>query len=435
MSRFHFYAPFIKKLSLDSYSHALELDSWEPLATYSRTTEILPNLVEIVCWKINLASLSVFLSSSTQVGNLRVELPYSEVGELLALIARRSPQIRELEFYPEMGSSIKTGSVENFLLSPFASLSKFYHLRRLGSSTAILQPHALQLVAQLPNLTDLRLCADSFGSNCSLLLDHQLPANAFPSLVTLDIDLETSQDVKKCWELIPLQALNEVQIFIQAASGGDQSQFIPALCRGSPQIRELQISFFKQFNDDDGVDIHHIQATMFEHLRCLPLDRVFSIAYAKLDLNDAWVKVAASWPYLREFRCLHQTMRLEDLKMLSASLPNLCKLECDFDLEHAADTVGREWEPTGYLPFYPHFRELIIKHFDLKELAYTDDPCDLNDLARVFAYFWPNINICFSEDNDVSDPGVARDIWMYREGLFRMFKKLIKAHAHLFHNV
>ncbi|KAG8691122.1 hypothetical protein FRC08_010270 [Ceratobasidium sp. 394] len=426
MSRFHFYAPFIKKLSFDSYFDSVELVSWEPLINYSQKTEILPNLVEFVCWKADLHPLYVFTSGSTELiyffGSLDVPL----VGKLLTHVAKKSPRVRELQFYSE--SSHLIDSINAIPPQAFDPLSTFHNLRRLTSSTEILHSHALNPLAQLPNLTELQI-EDYYSSGPSLLLREQLPAGSFPSLGTLYIDFGTPHDVKKFWELVPLKALNKVHISIQSTKHTDQLLFIASLCQGSPRIRELGINFSEEPEDDE--DIYNLQADTFEYLGRLPLDRSLSLGSAKLEFDDAWNRITMFWPDLREFRCIHQTMRLKDLKLLSASLPNLCRLECDFDLANAASVIEPGWQPTGHPPFYPNLHELTIKSFDLKESVRADQARGLSDLARTFAYFWPNVQICWDAPDDMSEV----DHYSCQEAMFDVFKQLIKAHAHAFHNV
>ncbi|KAG9118619.1 hypothetical protein FRC07_006784 [Ceratobasidium sp. 392] len=433
MSRLHFYAPFIKEFWVDSSRPtSLEVDDWDPLLAYSETTELLPNLVELVCLRSGLEALSVFLSGSTQIIDL-TSLDILSTSDILADVASGCPTVRELKFF--VASSFDNSlTVEDLPLQTFASLSEFHNLRSLSSSTAILQPHALELLAQLPKLADLRIEAGYFHFDCSILLRHRLPAGSFPSLVTLHVDFETPQDVKNFWDFIPLNALTEVRIYMESTGDGDQSQFFPSLCRGSPLIRALSIDFPRQ--DNENGQVHGITADMFEYLGRLPLDLFFSTTFAKFDFDNAWEKVAISWPRVQEIRCIHQKAHLKDLMMLSASLPNLFRIECDFDLTHMASTIEHNWEPVGYLPIYTRLKQLFIKPPKLKELASSDSPHDLNDSARAFAYFWPNARISISIQAEDEAETLPDDCdYIYEDGLFNMFTKLIAAYVRSFHNV
>ncbi|KAG8690854.1 hypothetical protein FRC09_011810, partial [Ceratobasidium sp. 395] len=300
------------------------------------------------------------------------------MGDALAYLATVACGIQKLEFYPDSQTLTDSLSVQSIPVETFVSLAELHNLRYVTSNVAVLQPYALQLLAQLPHLRVLCIRAGYCGPQCNFLLNYKLPSSSFPSLETLRIDPKTSRDVKKCWELVPLKRLTKAHISISSANGEDQSQFIPSLCHGSPLLRELLLGFAKL---DEDEQIHNIQIEMFEHLRRLPLDRVLSIASAKLDFDDVWGEIATTWPHLREINCKHQTMYLEELQMLSGHLPNLCRLECNFDFVDMAGAVGRGWQPSGDLPFCPNLTELRIGSLELKEWAWSRQPNDLNDMA------------------------------------------------------
>ncbi|KAG8758853.1 hypothetical protein FRC12_009906 [Ceratobasidium sp. 428] len=430
MSRFHFYAPFVKNLSLYSNSRTLELDDWDPLISYSDANILFPNLAYFDCFTPDLRPLRAFLSSPTQ--SIRItsqarDPPFTS--DALACLASKAPNIPKLEIYPYADTLTDSLSIHNIPPQTFVSLSELCNLRYLISNVAVLQPYALQLLAQLPRLRVLWIKADYCGPQSNFLLQHPFPSSSFPSLETLHIDLKTSRDVKRCWELIPLKGLTEAHISIDSTNGEDQSQFIPPLCYGSPLLRELLIKFAK--SDEDG-QVHNIQMDMFEHLGRLPLDRALSIASAKLDIDDVWDRIAMAWPNLREINCKYQLMYLEDLLMLSEHLPNLCRLECNFDFVDMAGAVGRKWYPNRDLPFYPNLSELKIWPLKLKSWAHGEEPNDLNDMARYFAYFWPNARIVPNGDDFMR---LNIDIYMYEQGLLNLFRKLIKVHAQLFHGI
>ncbi|KAG8743561.1 hypothetical protein FRC12_015022 [Ceratobasidium sp. 428] len=380
MTRFHFYAPFVKRFSLYSHNSTLELDNWDPLIDYSKTTTLLPNVVDFDGLTRDLRPLFAFLSSSTRHIKLTSKWFDAEItSQALAHLVTIACGIQKLEFYPELQTLTDSLSVQSIPTTTFVSLAELHNLRYLTSNVAVLQPYALQLLAQLPRLRVLCIRAGYCGPECNFLLSDKLPSDTFPSLETLHIDLKTPRDVKRCWELVPLKRLTKAHISISSANGEDQSQFIPSLCHGSPLLRELLLGFAKP--DEDG-QIHDIQIEMFEHLGHLPLDRVLSIASARLDFDNVWDEIATTWPDLREINCKHQTMYLADLQTLSEHLPNLCRLECNFDFVDMAGAVGRGWQPNGGLSFYPNLIELRIGSLELKEWAWAGQPNDLNDMAR-----------------------------------------------------
>ncbi|KAG9126401.1 hypothetical protein FRC07_003550 [Ceratobasidium sp. 392] len=376
MSRFHFYAPFIKKFSFRYNPTDFKLDSWDPLIVYSQTTELLPNLVELSDWEgLDPRSLCVFLSRSTEVVNMPcLDIPIA--GEALARLASKCPNVRELDLCP-WSDDLAANDIPP---QTFSSLSQFHNLHSLVSNMVILEPNTLQLLGQLPKLASLEIKDGYIEPYSSLPLQHQLAAGSFPSLLKLDINLETSEDVKRFWELVPLRTLTAVHIHVGSRGGVDFLQFIPSLCNRSPLIRELVLHAVGE--DVQSGQIYGVQADMAEYLWRLPLDSTFSIAPAKFDFDGVWAKIAMFWPNLREVRCINQKMCLEDLMTLSADLPNLCTLKCDFDMMNTVRTAEHSWRPAGRPPFYPGLKELIIKPFELTQLASVDESHDLDDSAR-----------------------------------------------------
>ncbi|KAG9126404.1 hypothetical protein FRC07_003553 [Ceratobasidium sp. 392] len=349
----------------------------------------------------------------------------------LAQLASLNPNIRELELSPAADGLCHLVLVESIPPMAFASLSKFQTLQSLVASPAILHYNALEMIAQLPKLASLQICNKGEYPPCrGFHLLHQLPSGSFPSLVTLDISLDSSQDTEKFWRLIPLGMLTKIYLGIQSAGRGtDILRLIASLCSGSPLVKELTLEL--DYPEDD-TEFYSLHPDTIEHLGHLSMIRSFDITHARFDSDGFWGNVAKTWSSLREFDCINQNMRLKDLILLSASLPNLCKLECDFDLVDMVGTVEHGWEPVGRPTFYPGLKKLVIKPFKLKQLALSDRPYDLDDSARFFAYFWPNLCLktalwlMYKANND--------DIRSYELAMFRMFNKLIKSHARFFHN-
>ncbi|KAG8723941.1 hypothetical protein FRC09_001050 [Ceratobasidium sp. 395] len=357
-------------------------------------------------------------------------LSVSSVKHVLDHIAIICPGVHQLTFYPSSDRYIDNFSLEDIPSQTFASLAKFRGLRRLDSGIAILQSHSLQLLAELPYLAFLRVESGYLHDVKHVQLCHQLPPDSFPSLATLHIDLPTPRDIKRFWDVVPLKKLIEVHITIQSADDDDQMQFIPSLCRGSPRIKALLLDF--PMGDDDE-PVYSIGADMFEHLERLPLDHFFAVTYARLDFERPWDKLVMAWPKIQEIRLIHQPTSLEDLMALSASLPNLLTIECDFNFTEMAKNVEHNWDPTEGFRFYPRLDRFIIKQPELKDLA-TSESHNIDDLARFFACHWPNARILTSIAVE-SDLGTGPDGWIYEDGLFSLFKKLIKAHVRAFHHV
>ncbi|KAG8794138.1 hypothetical protein FRC12_000408 [Ceratobasidium sp. 428] len=434
MARFHFYAPFIKTFWLSSCQVLLEAEDWHTLTTYSQKTKLLPNLITFTCWKPDPQAFSVFLSDSTRI--IHSGQHYTSLaGGVLARIASGSPAIHELKLYPTPDEEVAHSAIEDIAQQMFAPMSEFRQLRTLTTGTAMLQPCALQLISRLPNLVELRIepVWPNRSARFNSPLSHALPEDAFPSLRALRVAFDTSQDVKRFWDLIPLKALTEVYIMVRLASSNNQAPFIPSLCRGSPQIRGLHLEFPAVESDggDSNEAIYGIQADMFEYLGKLPLDRFLSLTFAKFDFENAWNGIAVAWPCIGEIRFPHQPARIEHLMTLSTNLPNLTIVECDFDLAHMVSVVEHNWQPIGDLTRYPKLKQLTIQSGKLKELAYNKYH-RLYDSARFLGYFWPNVDVSTSITDEDPDLETGYDEWIYEAGLFNMLTNLIKSHARSF---
>ncbi|KAG8717473.1 hypothetical protein FRC09_014227 [Ceratobasidium sp. 395] len=433
MSRFHIYAPSIKNLDVDSpYGESLEVHDWESLILYAQTTQLLPNLVVFHGSQRDLWPCLLFLSGSTQT--IRIFQDTDSFGniptsKILGHIANQCPNIFRLEFYCQLEEPTNGDYLEDALLQMFTPLSMgFQNLHHIMSNTLILQPDALRRLAQLPNLTNIWAQAepDTLPWNSSSC--GQLPPDSFPALKSLSLDLETCRDVRRFWELVPLANLETATVSI-ASTNEIENEFIQTLCRASPNTKSLRLAFPRQDGlDEEDDQIHMIPLDMFEHLARLALKDMFSLSLAKLNFDDGWVRIAAAWPSLREIDCLRQPMRLDQLLLLSISLPNLYRVQCDLDLEHAARAVERNWQPSGDAPSFPSLCYLTIKTYHLREHA-SSYHYDLSDLARFFAYFWPNINVQSKEAYSGNPESLTRK---YNQALFDMFQKLIRAHVQSF---
>ncbi|KAG8724852.1 hypothetical protein FRC09_013020 [Ceratobasidium sp. 395] len=97
-----------------------------------------------------------------------------------------------------------------------------------------------------------------------------------------------------------------------------------------------------------------------------------------------------------------------------------------------ASVIGRGWQPIGDPTRYSKLEQLIvIRLVELQELASESSPYDLYDLAKFFAYFWPNAN--FRAPIYGNGP-IGDDERVYQNELFDMFTNLIETHAHSFRN-
>ncbi|KAG8693465.1 hypothetical protein FRC08_009095 [Ceratobasidium sp. 394] len=447
MKRFRFYAPYIKVLRVPIQYYAADIDNWEPLVVYSKNNELLPNLVELECEEFDLQVISVFSSGSTQQITIkrppgadsddsdsddsdepevpRKGLDITGTRQFLEHAAYKCPNLRSLEFHPESNEIIDMPT----LLQTFTFFSNFKDLRRLVSTPVVLESDALRLIAQLPSLNTLSIRPNECSRYWNSSLCEQVPAGSFPALGDLTIRLGTPRAAGRFWELIPLHTLKNLDLAITSPSVQDASDFIPVLCRTSPLITALKLKA-------NGWSFK-ITADMFEHLARLPIES-FSFLGVRLNFRGAWAKVAGAWPNLKSLKC-SESASLDDLLFLSSKLPKLEDIDCHFDFESAADTVGKDWMPAGRPLFYPNLKHLSPLSSNLTRLYYHSA---LRGLARFVAYFWPRLSIKYIEednweeyaDHDETDlRRMNEDVLAGQEGVFVMFQELIFAYVHFFH--
>ncbi|KAG9074625.1 hypothetical protein FS749_013790 [Ceratobasidium sp. UAMH 11750] len=422
MSRFHFYAPYIKTLSVPSPHMMTETHNWEPLVAYSKDNELFPNLVEFFCAEFHPQALSVFLPHSTRKVTIESprypkQLDMADTRQNLEHIARQCPGLYTLEFHPESNMTADD-------LMSMHVLSSFKNLGHLVSTPIILHSAALRVVAQLPSLQTLSIGSTWSSGDWDSSLCEQIPVGGFPALSNLTLQLKKPQDAKRFWELIPLGVLKKLVLTLD---GPDKFEFIPTLCRKSPRITDLVIKFGE--SKEYRGQVYNMSADVFEHLARLPIESC-SFEQTELDFEGAWVRVAGAWQNAKSIEFLDQPTSLEDLFVLSSSLPHLKSIGCKFDLAHAAFTVGPNWSPVGQPPFHSEPLNLTSSQAHLMKIAYGPE---LTGLARYFAYFWPKLSIksveeYVSDDPDRDDPNILAELLARHNALFGVFNQLILAH-------
>ncbi|KAG9073958.1 hypothetical protein FRC06_011032 [Ceratobasidium sp. 370] len=440
MSRFHFYAPYIKVLEVSDELYTPEIHNWGPLVEYSKDNKLLPNLAEITCEKFDPDALSPLLPSTRKLTidptYAQKRLDMTETQRILEHTANLCPGLRSLEFYPRTTKTTKTPA----LSQTFASLSSFKDLRRLASTPAVIQSNALQLVARLPRLDTLSIRSCGNGRRWDSSLCEKVSPGGFPALTDLTLHLDTPGDATRFWELVPLGKLKKLDLTLLARD--DESPFISTICTASPRITKLGLKFVDSKKWSQW--FYKISADMFKYLARLPLES-YSFDRAKFDFEDAWARVAGAWRNLRSIKCLIQSTKLEDLVFLSSTLPKLEAIECDLDLHHALDAVETYWSPVGQPSFYPQLRHLAFNQPDIAgimqyDLEGEERTAEFRYLARFLAYSWPKLSMVAVEDQEGEESGLGKDYYQTRYELkasqkasFNLFKELVLSYVKIYH--
>ncbi|KAG8702272.1 hypothetical protein FRC09_004821 [Ceratobasidium sp. 395] len=380
MARFRLYAPHIRCFYFDR--GGIEVRNWDSLVSFSAKAELLPNLVGFYSSSLNLEMISAFLPQSTQHIVIEGAHRLMSFARALEMAAQTCTGTCSLEFFPQSRNQVDPDMAQPSPLYNFNFMSMFQNLHALTSTPMMLESPVLQLVAQLPSLSKLVIQDYEDGTHWRLSSHMQLPKDSFPALAILCIQFSNTRDAKKFWELMPPIGLKILSLAVRSVDDDDGGlQFIPALCRASPELGCLRLALPGMDDTDEEEEIYMVGKETFEKLAGLDLGIDFSLIHAMLNFDAAWANIASAWNGLVRINCLHQPTSIKDLMLLSSSLPRIESLRCDFDLEGEAYSAESGWMPVGTPKFFPNLKELTIKQFKLDRVALSPQ-YRLSDLAR-----------------------------------------------------
>ncbi|QRV97324.1 hypothetical protein RhiJN_25343 [Ceratobasidium sp. AG-Ba] len=329
---------------------------------------LLPNLRTLHFHTFDWQGFSILLSPSLKVVKCgRKTLGPILCTSILAMLLQKCPNVCSLELYPKNEAIYSDDDSEDEATSvyTFASLVSFNAIDSLESTSAVIQGSMLELLGSLPHLRSLtvRVVCRTTPENWDPSECDPLSREAFPKLTKVYLDLGTSEQVKRFWELVPLGLLKDVQVFIYE--------------RGE----EIDLQFPEPVGDEGGGEEEDevcIPINIFEYLAQLPLSGAFGLWNSVLVVNDPWSRMGTAWPNIECIFCNEQIMTLNEFVLLSSRAPKLRVVRCDFNIEESLVEARRQWQLQG---IYPALREMIIREASLKECA-LDDDASLSDLAR-----------------------------------------------------
>ncbi|KAG8734930.1 hypothetical protein FRC10_011205 [Ceratobasidium sp. 414] len=275
LSRFDFYAPFVKELHLQPAFLRDEL-SWHSLANAVQRHPLLPHLSKLVLdapdscyWETSfgspedLACIGAFLCPSL----VDIRLPkdfflWLDPDIASQLLEDTALELRVLHIYVRGDM----GSIE----ADFRTITRFQNLRVLKCTNRMIDCEKLRLLGTLPRLESLQIVSpeDGYppdGEDNVRPGDWVLPVHSFPMLRHLSTDKLPASRIIRLWRLTSLvQPLVSVSVNFQY---GPSSTIIRNICEGSPQAQELSLYLGKLRDQEEALAV-------IEHVRKLPLQRL-----------------------------------------------------------------------------------------------------------------------------------------------------------------
>ncbi|KAG9083209.1 hypothetical protein FS749_006228 [Ceratobasidium sp. UAMH 11750] len=286
LSRFGFYAPFVKQLCLRPSLDDKE-PNWHSLRSTVLRRPLLPNLCQLILdvsderkeWAYSfgtpgdLEGVKAFISPSL----LDIRLPSGHsswlgphtTSHLLKDFMNTVPELKVLHIYVHA----YLGNVG----AAFHTVTRFQNLRILKCTTAMVDCEKLQLLGTLPQLESLQIVSpwdgdeDEDDENEDALDDWVLPAHSFSTLRHLSACGLPGFMIDQFWRLSPLvQSL--VSVSVKFRSKWWLSELICDICEGSPRLQELSL-------DLCCLDDPEVSASAVNRVRHLPLRRLRIIGF------------------------------------------------------------------------------------------------------------------------------------------------------------
>ncbi|KAG9101806.1 hypothetical protein FRC06_002591 [Ceratobasidium sp. 370] len=279
LSRFEFYAPFVKELFL--HSAFKKKPNWHSLSNAVSHRPLLPNLSRLILdvpseqkyssytfgSTEDLACLNAFICPS--LVDIRLPSGFSlwlfpdAASGLLKNVVDTAPELKVLHICIH----IDMGNVD----AAFRNIARFRNLRALKCTSVMIDGEKLRSLGTLPQLESLQIVsAEDVGLSDDEDRvppgDWMLPAQSFPMLRHLSVYELPDSMVAQLWRLTSL-VRSLVSVGVKFQSESSSSEIIRTICRCSPEMQELSL-------DLSDLDDQVVPATVVEHIRKLPLQRL-----------------------------------------------------------------------------------------------------------------------------------------------------------------
>lgn len=372
LTRFNVYAPHVKKLLINS--RVLNLcENLDKLGALSPSTTLLPNLSTImyvnshswdrktVTWVAMLLCPSLnalrngsqrSIGSSSQMNNW---LDLEQTSELLHKLSSNCPNLESLDIYSSVPPNPKNldTTLRPSLIDRFSSsIRSLLCLRKLSSSTIVLEPRIFLALGELPHLEVLAIHASSYNET----IDRPgLPENAFLALQRLDLKLLNVDGITKLYGIKALvRQLSTLNIVLQP-NRSIATHIVISLANPICALAENN-STLSSLTIDAGSPslLLKLEPALFQCFRKFPLRRLALSAHTfpqGANMHD----LLESLPIVDELSFIHNRSyetKLGYLRLFASrtELPNLRALEIGIDFNSVCYLTEVDFEVSRYQP-------------------------------------------------------------------------------------
>ncbi|CAE6361752.1 unnamed protein product [Rhizoctonia solani] len=410
-SRFDFYAPFVRRLTV--YGHEakyFQVSGWSPLLIRSNTKPLLPGLLSLVMqtkcdrhgpdqfmWIKTFSGPSLLTIQATPSHLLSRSPPRVSplaASAILDTIAERCPRLLRLSLFVSDNLGLDKYDGENNMLGVLWQRDYFYYFRalpalyELSCSVAMLQSDPLKMIGSLPSLA--RLSVYSSGG-LLVLQPPQLPDSLFPSLNELSLQDINPYEAASIMQIAPLMkrlTLLELITNPEYLDFDDSREdwitgTLLLLLANSPRLNALHVDLDPIRDLEEPYDIGH--QDVMDTFSKLPL---ISLTLTGVHIGD-WASTGSLktvWPLVSSLRmrnqyasplilsCFAQLPRIQHLT-LSVCLENMIirpdmLLLCPLHTLEISDGVVTMMEPADLehtsrflLSLFPRLRRIIWTKF------------------------------------------------------------------------
>lgn len=352
--RWNIYAPFVRHLDIsEDASQRFDIPNFAALLIYSKKRELLPNLTSLYLHATqprNLAYLfwiSVFgcrslLDVQPLYQSTMPTISNERESSLMHAIVKRCPNLQTLGFFSYPDSGTTDNDLDKTFLRQTAPLHTFLShakaLTKLVGSVSFLQPESLEVLGRLPHLKSLEIHYPPKWDDLVVLKKISLPSTAFPKLNSIVLNKATRGGFEFMWQMPTMVSeLKTVEIKLRPPRRVDNDwmlqELIPVMCKHSPGVTELLIDF--DADAREGIGMPHMCSftdEAFDAISKLPLTRL-EVLHARLEGEDAVLRLARSWPAMEVLRWTAQHVKLQELQQFAEQLPQLKHLALEVNME------------------------------------------------------------------------------------------------------
>ncbi|CAE6500077.1 unnamed protein product [Rhizoctonia solani] len=382
-SRFDFYAPYVKRLTV--YGHEakyFQVSGWSPLMIRANSRPLLPNLLSMVMQtKCDSHGPDQFMWIKAFSGPSPPRVSPLAASAILDTISTRCPRLLRLSLFVSETLGFDKYDGENNMFGVLWKQDYYHYFRalpalyELSCSVTMLQSDSLNVIGSLPYLT--RLSVYSSGGLLVLQPPH-LSGDLFPSLNELSLQDISPYEAASIMQIAPLMKRLTLMELITNPDYLDFDELredwitgtLLQLLSNAPRLNALHIDLDPLRELDEPYDIGH--QDVMDTFSKLPL---ISLTLSGVHIGD-WASTGSLktiWPLLSSLRmrnqyaspliltCFAQLPRLQHLTLSTLEISDgvVTMMEPE-DLEHTSRFL---------LSLFPRLRRIVWTKFGPDMLA------------------------------------------------------------------